>query len=214
MVSVFAARALLEEAARLRWRYSVQGEKAKARAKQYFDEFRHRQRQTIRMLAGQGMKKDALRLFDLPTNVLTPPGVDQIAKNRTPIPNIATMLRSFGFSFSDPNWLEVAYKVLSQVTHATPLGYLHCLRYVDGEWIPNQLSVEMLALSLDVTATGGGYLLGTMDVLFNDVAPPAQRRFRALREAAGAVHYAAREIHGLDCAAHDTARQSVAGDGG
>lgn len=213
VATAFAARALLEESARLRWRYSVQGEEAEARAKQYFDEFRHRQRQTIRTLAGQGMKKDALRLFGLPPNVLTPPDVDQIAKNRSPIPSTAEMLRSFGYSPSDPHWLEVAYKVLSQVTHATPLGYLHCLRFVDGEWIPNEISAEVLALSLDVTAIGGGYLLGTMGVLFNNVAPSAKRQYRALREAAEAVHHVARGIHGLGLSTYGTAIHAVSGDG-
>lgn len=198
VIALFAARSLLEEAARLAWRYSVPGEEARARAKQYFDEFRHRQRQTIRILAGQGMKKDALRLFTLPANVLVPPGVDTITKNRTPIPSIAAMLRAFGAGSADPDWLEAAYKLLSQVTHATPLGYLHCLRYLDAAWVPNDLSVEMFALSLDVSAFGGGYLIGTMTVLFNDVSPVAQQHYRELRAAATAVHLAAREIHGLD----------------
>lgn len=114
------------------------------------------------------------------------------------------MLRSFGYSPHDPHWLEVAYKILSQVTHSTPLGYLHCLRYADGQWTPNEISAEMLALSLDVTAVGGGYLLGTMGVLFSNVAPSGMQHYRALRDAAGVVHRAARGIHGLGLRASAT----------
>lgn len=200
IMSVFAARALLEEAARLHWRYSVQGEdEAKSRAKQYFDEYRYKQRKTIRTLAGHGInKKDALRLFDLPPNVLTPPGADDIAKHRAPIPTVAHMLRSFGAGSAQPDWLEVAYALLSQITHATPLGYLHCLRYLNGEWIPNELSVEMFALTLDAAAVGSAHLIGIMGLLLDDIAPQAQDQLRALKAAAGAVHIAARQIHGLD----------------
>lgn len=199
VMSVFAARALLEEAARLHWRYSVKGEDAKARAKQYFDEYRYRERKVVRTLAGQGInKKDALRLFSLPPNVLTPPGVDRIARSRAPIPTVAYMLRSFGAGSAQPDWLEVAYAILSQITHATPLGYLHCLRYIDGEWIPNELSVEMFALTLDAAAIGSAHLLGIVGLVLNDVAPQAQDHLVALKRAAGAVHRAAREIHGLD----------------
>ncbi len=138
IMSVFAGRAILEEAARLHWRYSVSGEEEiKARAKQYFDEFRHRQRKAIHTLAGHGIKKSvAMSLFEFPSNVLVPPGVDNIAKNRKPIPTVAAMLRSFGDKHDEPRWLETGYALLSQVTHPTPLGYLHRLRYVDGSICP------------------------------------------------------------------------------
>jgi len=199
IISVFAARALLEEAARLHWRYSVQGDDAKARAKQYFDEYRYRQRKAVRTLIAHGIsKRDALRLFDLPSNVLTPPGVDEIAKNRAPIPTVAHTLRSLGAGSEQPNWLEVTYALLSQITHATPLGYLHCLRYVDGEWIPNDLSVEVFALTFDAAAIGSAHLIGVMGLMLDDVSSPAQDQLRALRAAALAVHIAARRIHGLD----------------
>lgn len=206
VMCAFAGRALLEEAARLHWRYSVTGEdEARDRAKQYFDEFRARQVRTIRVMAGHGVnKKDALRLFDLPPNVLVPPGVDEIAKNRTPIPSITSMLRSFGASARDPRWLETTYSMLSQITHATPLGYLHSVRHVDGEWIPNELSLEVLALSIDAAALGSTHLLGLMGLMLDNVSPAAQRQLLALRSAAVAVHLAAQQIHGLDHGAEGT----------
>ncbi|WP_203754608.1 hypothetical protein [Cellulomonas chitinilytica] len=201
VLSVFAARALLEEAARLHWRYSVQGDEAlMARAKQYFDEHRYRQRKTIRTLAGHGIKSaDAARLFNLPSHVVTPPGVNDIAKNRLPVPSLASMLRSFSADAEKPGWLEAAYALLSQVTHATPLGHLHCLRYRD-EWEPNELSSEMFALALDVTALGSAHLVSTMGLMLNDVSPAAQANVVPLRAGAVAVHLAARRIHGLDIA--------------
>lgn len=200
VMCAFAGRALLEEAARLHWRYSVTGEdEARGRAKQYFDEYRARQVKTVRVMAGHGVnKKDALRLFDLPPNVLVPPGADQIAKNRTPIPSITAMLRSFGAAAHEPRWLETTYSMLSQITHATPLGYLHSVRHVDGEWIPNELSLEVLALSLDAAALGSAHLLGLMGLMLDNVSPAAQRQFHALKAAATAVHLAAQQVHGLD----------------
>lgn len=199
VMSAFAARALLEEAARLNWRYSVQGDEFKDRAKQFFDEYRARQRKTIRILVGNGIsRKAALRLFDLPPNVLTPPGVDNIAPSRTPIPSVASMLQDLGAGSEQANWLEATYALLSQITHATSLGHLHCLRYLGGKWIPNHLSVEMFALVLDAAALGSAHLIGIMGLLFNDVSEQAQDHRRALMAAAHGVHIAARQIHGLD----------------
>lgn len=200
IMSVFAGRALLEEAARLHWRYSVSGEDAiKARAKQYFDEYRHRQRKTIHTLAGHGIKKSvAMKLLEFPSNVLLPPGVDTIAKNRQPIPTVAAMLRSFSEQDEEPRWLEAAYALLSQVTHPTPLGYLHCLRYVDEAWLPNELSSEMLALTLDVASLGSAHCVSITGLMLNDLSPAAKANVARLRAAAHAVHLAARRIHGLD----------------
>jgi len=199
ILSVFAARALLEEAARLHWRYSAQGEEAlKARAKQYFDELRFRQQKAIRTFAGHGIKPaDAARLFNLPDHVSTPPGVNTIARGRVPVPKLASMLRDFSADAQRPGWLEGAYALLSQITHATPLGNLHCLRYRD-EWQPNELSTEMFALALDVAALGSAHLVSTMGLMLNDLSPAAKANVLPVRGAAVAVHLAARRIHGLD----------------
>jgi hypothetical protein len=200
LMAVFAGRAVLEEAARLHWRYAVSGEEElKARAKQYFDEYRHRQRKTVRTLAGYGIKKSvALKLFEFPSNVVVPPGVDAIAKNREPIPTVAAMLRSFSEQHEEPRWLEAAYTLLSQAIHPTPLGYLHCLRYVDEAWLPNELSSEMLALTLDVASRGSAHCVSIAGLMLNDLSPAAKKNVAKLRAAAHAVHLAARRIHGLD----------------
>ena len=68
-IAVFAARMLLEEAARHAWRYQ-DGDATKfaARASQYFDEYRQKQKKTIGLLVGSGVplkhRNGALRAPD------------------------------------------------------------------------------------------------------------------------------------------------------
>ncbi len=65
----------------------------------------------------------------------------------------------------------------------------------------NELSSEMFALALDVTALGSAHLVSTMGLMLNDVSPAAQANVVPLRAGgAVAVHLAARRIHGLDIA--------------
>jgi hypothetical protein len=98
----------------------------------------------------------------------------------------------------EPGWLETAYALLSQVTHATPLGYLHSVRHDGDTWVPNELSHEMLALTLDVASLGSAYCASITGLMLNDLSEPAKRQFFKLNAAAVAVHHAARRIHGLD----------------
>jgi hypothetical protein len=190
---------LLEEAARLIWRFSIPEEAAfKARAKQFFDEYRARQ-ETIDTLAGSGVPRaDAQRIFALPRNVLIVTPNDEIAKGRTPLSKISSMLREMGAPYPDPGWLEVAYSLLSQITHSTPIGHLHTVRFRDGIWHGNELSPEMLSLALDMACLGSAHLIGLSAVILTDMTSEAIRyREHLLREAA-TVHNAARLVHGLD----------------
>jgi len=198
VISVFAARMLLEEAARLLWRFSEETAFA-ARAKQFFDEYRARQKKTINALINSGVpRSDAQRIFAPPRNVLMVTPDDEIAKGRTPLPAISSMLRKMGAPFPEPGWLEVAYSLLSQITHSTPIGYLHTVRFRDGIWHGNELSPEMLSLALDTACLGSAHLIGISAVLLTDVSNEAlQYRQDLLREAAK-VHNAARFVHGLD----------------
>ncbi len=200
VISVFAARILLEEAARLIWRFSVPEEAAfKARAKQFFDEYRARQKKTIDTLAGSGVRRaDAERIFALPGNVLIVTPKNEIAKGRTPLPKISSMLREMGASYPEPGWLEVAYSLLSQITHSTSIGHLHTVRFRDGIWHGNELSPEMVSLALDTACLGSAHLIGLSSVILTDMSSEAFRyRENLLREAA-MVHNAARLVHGLD----------------
>lgn len=199
VISVFAARMLLEEAARLVWRFSVSEEAFEARAKQFFDEYRARQKKTIDMLAGSGVPRaDARRIFARPRSVHIVTPNEEIAKGRRQLPSISSMLREMGAPYPEPGWLDVAYSLLSQITHSTPIGHLHTVRFRDGIWHGNELSPEMLSLALDTACLGSAHLIGLSAVILTD-AGSAARRYREdlLREASN-VHIAARMVHGLD----------------
>ncbi|MGV9362041.1 hypothetical protein [Amycolatopsis sp. NPDC003731] len=198
VIAVFAARMLLEEAARLRWRFSVTEKAFEERAKQYFDEFRARQKKTINLLTGSGIRKaDAERIFALPSRVqiVTP---NEIAKNRTPLPTISSMLRDMGAPFPEPGWLEVAYSLLSQTTHSTAIGHLHAVRVRDGVWRGNELSTEMLGLALDTACLGSAHLIGTSAMILTNASEEAAHFQETLLREAAVVHNAARMVHGLD----------------
>ncbi len=200
VISVFAARMLLEEAARLIWRFSIPEEAAfAARAKQFFDEYRARQKKTINALVGSGVPRaDAQRIFALPRNVRIVTPNDEIAKGRTPLPTISSMLREMGAPYPEPGWLDVAYSLLSQITHSTPIGHLHTVRFRDGISHGNELSPEMLSLTLDTACLGSAHLIGLSAVLLTDMSGDAVRHRENLLREAAKVHNAARFVHGLD----------------
>jgi hypothetical protein len=194
---------LLEESARLRWRFAVDGEEGfRSRASQYFDEFRSRRRKAINLLTGSGVpRQDAENLFSLPSSVRTATVPSNPARRgRTPIPSIGQMLREMGvaFGFAEPGWLEVAYSLLSQVTHSTPIGLLHTIRVRDGQWHGNEVSPEMLALALDVTCIGSAHMIGHSALILTDSSSEAHSYRRHLATKAAAVHRHARQVHGLD----------------
>jgi hypothetical protein len=199
VIAVFAARMLLEEAARLSWRFSVPDEKEfKERAKQYFDESRARQKKTINTLVGSGVPRvDAEQIFARPKIIRDGTPVNEIAKGRIPIPTISSMLRDMGEPYSQPGWLEVTYSLLSQITHSTALGHLHTERFRDGTWHGNELSPEMLSLALDAACLGSAHLIGASVVILTDSASDALTYRTALLQEAQAVHNAARLVHGL-----------------
>lgn len=198
VISVFAARMLLEEAARLHWRFSVADEEAfKTRAKQFFDEYRALQKRTVDTLAGDGVPRaDAARIFAPPPEVFISDVA--ISKGRAPLPTISSMLRDMGAPYPEPGWLEVAYSLLSQITHSTPMGHLHTLRVRDGFWHGNELSPEMLGLALDAACLGSAHLIGHAAVILTELSSDAMQYREDLLHAALAVHDAARLVHGLD----------------
>jgi hypothetical protein len=200
VIAVFAARMLLEEAARMFWRFSVPGEaEFRARAKQYFDEYRARQKKTIEMLTGSGVPRaDAERIFKLPSNVQVVTPHDDIAKGREPLPSISSLLRAMGESFEEPGWLDVAYSLLSQITHSTPIGHMHTMRVCDGVWHGGELTPEMLALALDTACLASAHLIGLSAIVLTNMSGEAQLYHQGLKRRAGRVHRAAQFVHGLD----------------
>ena len=200
VIAVFAARMLLEEAARMLWRFSARGEaEFKARAKQYFDEYRARRKKTIDALTNSGVARaDAERIFELPSNVRLMVPHDDIAKGRQALPSISSMLRAMGKSFEEPGWLDVAYSLLSQVTHSTPIGHMHTMRFRDGVWCGGELSPEMLALALDTACLASAHLIGLSAVVLTDRSGETRLYYEGLKRRAGRVHRAAQLVHGLD----------------
>jgi hypothetical protein len=199
VIAVFAARMLLEEAARHTWRYQ-DGDPAIfiARATQYFDEYRQKEKKTIGLLAGNGVPlKDAQALFALPAIVKTPV-VPTITKNREKLPSITAMLADLGKPYPEPGWLQVAYSLLSQITHATPIGLMHTIRWRGETWNANDMSPEMLGLALDVACLSSAVLVGASTVIFTDGHRSAFDFWGALTASALKVHQAGRMVHGLD----------------
>jgi hypothetical protein len=200
VIAVFAARMLLEEAARHSWRYQpTTPDEFTARATQYFDEYRQRQKKTIDLLAGNGVPiSDARALFTLPGKVKVPDPPVKIQKNREQLPTITAMLAELGGPFPEPGWLQVAYSRLSQITHATPIGLMHSVRHDGHGWAGNELSPEMLGLALDVTCLSSALLIGRSAIVGTGGAQHAVEHSHALVAAAADVHAAGRLVHGLD----------------
>ncbi|MFF2622452.1 hypothetical protein [Oerskovia jenensis] len=200
VIAVFAARMLLEESARLRWRFaSAEADAFKARATQYFDEMRARAAKTVDLLAGNGVPRaDAVSILTLPQNGTYIANPQTVAKRRTPIPTITSMLRDYGRGFPEERWFEVAYSFLSQTVHATPVGYLHGIRYTSEGWDAYSMSPEMLGLALDVACWASAHMIGHSSVIFSNISAESIAFRNELTETAYRVHEAARLVHGLD----------------
>jgi hypothetical protein len=202
VIGVFAARMLLEEAARMGWRYSAgEAEAFKARAKHYFDEYRTKRKKTIELLVSSGVPvADAQKIFSWPDKVRVVTPDDEIDKGRPPLPSIGRMLRQMGEreNYPEPGWLGVAYSLLSQITHSTPIGHLHAIRHLDGEWRQNELSPEMLGLTLDVACLGSAHTIGLSAAVLTNMSDETTEFMKKLHRQAAVVHNAARLVHGLD----------------
>lgn len=196
--AMFAARMLLEEAARFRWLTSETRENEfMARSKRYFDEFRSRKKKTISLLTSNGVPTPVARkLLELPSNVFE--GPDDVAKNRERFPSIEDMLLVLGEPYSEPGWLSVAYSLLSQVTHSTPIGVLHLLTNREETVHLGEATPEMLGLALDVACLSSAHLLGLGAVFLTHGSPEAVAYSNELHRLAMGVHNAARWVHGLD----------------
>ncbi len=190
VTSVFAARMLLED------------EEAFAqRSTRYFDEFRARKKKTIALFSSNGVARAAAaKLFQLPDSVLE--GPETVSKGLRPLPSIDEMLMQLGAPYPEPGWLPVAYSLLSQVTHSTPVGLVHMARYREGILSAHDVSPEMLALTLDVACLGSARLLGMSGLILTHGSDEARQYAFGLEERALAVHDAARLVHWLDLIRH------------
>ncbi|KOX30425.1 hypothetical protein ADL07_19590 [Streptomyces sp. NRRL F-4707] len=198
VAAVFSARMLLEEAARFSWLTDDPDDGTfLERSKRYFDEFRARKKKAVALFTGNGVGlRAARRLLELPDTIAE--GPDDIAKGRLQLPPIDQMLLQMGAPYPEPGWLPVAYSLLSQVTHSTPIGLTHMARFLDGTLYAHEPSPEMLALALDTACLASARLLGTSGVLLDHGSETSQKYRLELTRRALAVHGAARMVHGLD----------------
>lgn len=199
VTAVFGARMLLEEAARFTWlTQDHEDEDAFVqRSTRYFDEFRARKKKTIELFAGNGVALAAAKkLFQLPDTVVE--GPETISKGRKPLPPIDEMLLLMGVPYPEPGWLPVAYSLLSQVTHSTPIGLVHMARYSEGVLHAHTISPEMLALALDVACLGSARLISLSALILTHGDDAARQYALGLEERALTVHDTARLVHWLD----------------
>ncbi|MEU2235607.1 hypothetical protein [Streptomyces vietnamensis] len=199
VTAVFAARMLLEEAARFTWlTQDPQDEDAFVqRSTQYFDEFRAKRKSTIAAFTGNGVAlAAATRLLKMPDHVIEVP--QTITKGRKRLPSVEKMLLLMGANFPEPGWLPAAYSLLSQVTHSTPTGLMHMTRYRDQVLSCGDISPEMLALALDAACLGSATLIGRSGLMLTQGSDEGQEYAIGLMRRALEVHNTARPVHGLD----------------
>lgn len=67
----------------------------------------------------------------------------------------------------------MAYSLLSQITHSTPIGHLHTVRFRDGIWHGNELTPEVLGLALDTACLGSAHLIGLSAVILTNMSSEA-----------------------------------------
>ena len=137
-------------------------------------------------------------MFNLPANLLVMTPLDEIARGREPLPSISSLLRGMGEFFEEPGWLDVAYSLLSQTTHSTPIGQMHTVRFRDGIWHGGEITPEMLALTLDIACLSSAILIGLSARIVSENSNEAQSYQQELMRRAGQVHRAAQLVHYLD----------------
>ncbi|GLX03309.1 hypothetical protein [Microbispora sp. NBRC 16548] len=198
VIAVFAARMLLEEAARFHWMIDGKSEdEIKQRFQQFFEDYRARRKKVVGLFTGSGMAS-ASKLLELPAHVEIKTPHEQISKGRKPLPSIEEMLLGLGSPFPEPGWLNIAYSLLSQVAHSTPIGNLHMTSYRDGTLRSNDITPEMLGLTLDAACLGSAYLISISELFLSQGDEDVRERGRELHRLAYDVHNEARMLHGLD----------------
>jgi hypothetical protein len=156
-LSPIAARMLLEEGARTQWTFSdADIEEVTSRYHAVLnDETRVRASLRARLTAHAVPASTVDSLLDsLPKERV--PDLDTIrpipaGHTNKQVPPYEQMLR-LGMGYAEPGWLTLAYRLLSQMTHMTPLGLLHSVART-CEWGPT-VGHEMTALAVDAAAIG------------------------------------------------------------
>lgn len=199
-----AARMLLEEAGRLSWQGSASDDKALwQRYVAIADAATQGRSLLLNRLIAAGTSDEAITTLFVP---LPQAGSLAIDTRRTPAnmkapktPRPFEQLGRLGRDFTEEGWLDLAYSLLSQVVHATPLGDMHLAgrERQDNMWT---LSHEMTALAVDCACLGAATVLPQLAAALDlqlDLSGHHEWGME-LRRAALAVHNAAQPLHFLD----------------
>lgn len=214
-VAAFAARQVVEEAARWDWSLDVQlseDEKVR-RANGLLLDMKRSRRRILRAASSAGVTPTSVRTF------VEPNGFDVLdlasgSDGGEPVPMSPTTalssIRTRGREAS--GWLVTAYSVLSQVTHQTPLGVMHAFESDGTNAAAGPLSGPMEALAIDTACTAAARLLWCLGPLLmgglrgRDGAvfdPPAYYAWREESAALAAeVHRLAAPVHGVFSSNH------------
>jgi hypothetical protein len=214
-VAAFAARQLVEEAARWDWSVDAQlsqDEKVR-RANGLLLDMKRSRRRILRSASSAGVTSTSVRAF------IEPNGIDVLdlvsgsdGGEAVPMSPTAALssIRTRGRETS--GWLVTAYSVLSQVTHQTPLGMMHAFESDGTNAAAGPLSGPMEALAIDTACTATARLLWCIGPLLlgglrrRDGAifdPPAYYAWREESAALAAeVHRLAAPVHGIFSSNH------------
>lgn len=214
-VAAFAARQLVEEAAR--WDWSLDGQLSEdekvRRGNGLMLDMKRSRRRILRAASNAGLTPAAVRAF------VEPNGFDVLdltsgSAGGEPVPMSPTAalsaIRTRGRETS--GWLVTAYSALSQVTHQTPLGVMHAFESDGTNAAAGPLSGPMEALAIDTACTAAARLLWCLGPLLvggrrgRDEAifdPPAYASWREESAALAAeVHRLAAPVHGVFSSSH------------
>lgn len=204
-IAAVGGRMLLEEAGRTWWFGDAYGDDDELRRRYVAiaDEETARRARLRKRLSGHGgvARPAVAALLDpLPSERVPSLDTRRTAKGQTPpvVPSPTALMREFSRDHAEPGWTVLAYGLLSQITHATPLGLIHCCDDEDGTG--RRLSPEMTALAVDAVCLGAAATLPSSAAVFSLAGglDDVTAWTRELRMAAAAVHDAARPVHFLD----------------
>lgn len=197
------ARMLFEQGSELAWRAADASDEAlKDRYVAVMDDATHRKKSIESQLLTRTSSKHAIE------QLLYPLGRSSFAVDtrRTPagekpirIPSPGEHLDLLELGIAEPNWGQLAYKLLTQAAHATPLGLLHAVARTDPATGHFALSHEMSALAIDTACIGAALTFRSLApvVTYQAGLPSPLPWVKELFEAVRQVHREAQLIHFL-----------------
>lgn len=197
------ARMLLEQGSELSWRSAdPSDEELLARYVAVMDDATDRKKALEQKLLTRTSSTRAVEelLYPLGRNGFA---VDRRRRSANDVPNRPPSpkmhLNALALGVAEPNWGDLAYKLLTQAAHATPLGLLHSVARLDPSTGNPALSHEMTALSIDTACIGSALTFQSLAPLIALQAglPSPREWLKELFEAVVDVHRDAQLIHFL-----------------